>query len=67
MLFWQADLRGKVAIVVGPEHQGLSEGWLKGASIRVRIPMQGQADSLNVAVSAALLLYEARRQRSHRA
>jgi len=67
MLFWQADLRGKVAIVVGPEHQGLSEGWLEGASIRVRIPMQGQADSLNVAVSAALLLYEARRQRSHRA
>jgi TrmH family RNA methyltransferase len=63
-LFWQADLRGPVAIAVGPEHEGLSEGWLEAATTRVRIPMRGQADSLNVSVTAALLLYEACRQRT---
>ncbi|MER3480751.1 MAG: 23S rRNA methyltransferase [Meiothermus sp.] len=62
-LYWEADLRGPVAIAVGPEHQGLSETWLQAAQAKVRIPMQGQADSLNVSVSAALLLYEAVRQR----
>lgn len=65
-LFWQADLRGPVAIAVGPEHEGLSAGWLEASTTRVRIPMQGQSDSLNVSVSAALLLYEAARQRSAR-
>ncbi|MER3556260.1 MAG: 23S rRNA methyltransferase [Meiothermus sp.] len=64
-LFWQADLRGPVAIAVGPEHEGLSEGWLEAATTRVCIPMRGQADSLNVSVTAALLLYEARRQRTN--
>ncbi|MBF6595874.1 MAG: RNA methyltransferase [Thermaceae bacterium] len=63
-LFWQADLRGRVAIAVGPEHQGLSQEWLEAAQTKVRIPMQGQTDSLNVSVAAALLLYEAARQRS---
>lgn len=62
-LYWQADLKGKVGIVVGPEHEGLSAVWLEAARTKVRIPMQGQADSLNVSVSAALLLYEATRQR----
>jgi len=63
-LYWQADLRGQVAITVGPEHTGLSEEWLQAAQQRVCIPMEGQADSLNVSVSAALLLYEALRQRT---
>lgn len=67
VLYWQADLRGKVAIVVGPEHQGLNQAWLEAAHTKVRIPMQGQADSLNVSVSAALLLYEAVRQRQGQA
>ena len=62
-LYWQADLRGKVGVVVGPEHEGLSQIWLDSSDVKVRIPMQGQADSLNVSVSAALLLYEALRQR----
>lgn len=62
-VYWDADLRGPVAIVLGPEHAGLGEGWLKRARLKVRIPMQGQADSLNVSVTAALMLYEARRQR----
>jgi TrmH family RNA methyltransferase len=51
---------------VGPEHEGLSAAWLEAAQTKVRIPMQGQADSLNVSVSAALLLYEAFRQRISR-
>jgi TrmH family RNA methyltransferase len=61
--YWDVDLRGPVAIVMGTEHQGLSQGWLERAALRVKIPMQGQADSLNVSVTAALMLYEALRQR----
>jgi TrmH family RNA methyltransferase len=53
-----------VAFLLGAEDRGLPEAWLKRAQARVRIPMRGRADSLNVAVSAALLLYEALRQRS---
>lgn len=59
-----ADLAGPVAVVVGAEHEGLSERWLAEADVAVRIPMFGRVNSLNVATSAALLLYEARRQRS---
>ncbi len=58
-----ADLTGPVAIAVGAEHAGLSEAWLAQASVQVRIPMLGQVNSLNVATAAALLLYEAVRQR----
>lgn len=61
--YWDVDLRGPVAIVMGTEHQGLDGTWLERAAFRARIPMQGQADSLNVSVTAALMLYEARRQR----
>ena len=62
-LYWQVDYRASVAIILGSEHQGLEESWLEPASLPVRIPMQGLADSLNVATSGALLLYEALRQR----
>ncbi len=62
-LYWEVNLQGPVAIVLGPEHTGLNEWWLGKASQRARIPMQGQADSLNVAVTAALMLFEALRQR----
>lgn len=62
--FGDADLRGPVAIVVGAEHEGLTDRWLAEADVAVRIPMFGLVNSLNVATSAALLLYEARRQRS---
>lgn len=60
---WQSDLSGPVAIVVGSEAHGLTAKWLDQAEINLRIPMLGQADSLNVSVSAALCLYEAVRQR----
>lgn len=61
--YWDVDLQGPVAIVMGTEHQGLSGDWLDRAALKVKIPMQGQADSLNVSVTAALMLYEVRRQR----
>ena len=61
--YFDADLRGGVAIVVGTEQYGLSEAWLQQADVRVRIPMKGQADSLNVAAATVLLMYEAVRQR----
>jgi TrmH family RNA methyltransferase len=57
------DLTGPVAIVIGAETTGLSEAWSGPGVTAVRIPMLGVADSLNVSVSAAVLLYEARRQR----
>jgi TrmH family RNA methyltransferase len=58
-----ADLTGPLALVLGAEAEGLSDAW-RGTGIEaVRIPMLGVADSLNVSVSAAILLYEARRQR----
>lgn len=59
----QADLRGPVAIAVGTEDAGLSEVWLRNAQVQVRIPMRGKVNSLNVSVAAALLIYEALRQR----
>ncbi len=61
---WDAvDLTGPVALVLGAEHEGLSPDWLAAAGDRVAIPMAGAGDSLNVATSAAVLLYEAVRQR----
>ena len=61
--YTEADLRGGTAIVVGAEQYGLSPPWLNGADERVRIPMRGQCDSLNVAAAATILVYEAVRQR----
>jgi TrmH family RNA methyltransferase len=59
----EADLSGPVALVLGAEHTGLSPAWLQAADRAVTIPMAGAADSLNVAATAAVLLYEAVRQR----
>lgn len=62
-LYWDADFRQASAIILGPEHEGLAEVWLRAATAQVKIPMRGLADSLNVATAGALLLYEALRQR----
>jgi len=59
----EADLCGPLAIVVGSEAAGLGEEWLADEVEGVRLPMLGRADSLNVSAAAAILLYEARRQR----
>ncbi|KEF35323.1 rRNA methyltransferase [Deinococcus sp. RL] len=60
--YWDAPLTGRVALVLGAEHAGLPAPW-RTAGLPVRIPMHGEADSLNVATAAALVLYEALRQR----
>lgn len=57
------DLRGPLAIAVGAEDSGLTHAWLDQADAEVSIPMAGKVNSLNVSVAAALLLYEAVRQR----
>lgn len=59
----EVDYRGPVAIVVGTEQSGLTDDVLAAAEHRVRIPMVGRANSLNVATSAAIIVYEAVRQR----
>ena len=56
-------MTGPIAIVVGAEQYGLSDPWMTQADELVRIPMLGQADSLNVAAAATILLYEVVRQR----
>jgi TrmH family RNA methyltransferase len=61
--YTDVDLRGPVAIVLGSEAAGLTDAWTEPEIVAVRLPMLGVADSLNVSVSAAVLLYEARRQR----
>ncbi|MBN1883911.1 MAG: RNA methyltransferase [Candidatus Krumholzibacteriota bacterium] len=61
------DYTGPTAIVVGSEETGVGPDWLHAADEIVRIPMRGAADSLNVSISAAVLLFEARRQRGQRA
>ena len=61
--YTDADLRGPVALVLGSEADGLSDAWTGPGVRAVSLPMLGVADSLNVSVTAAVLLYEARRQR----
>jgi TrmH family RNA methyltransferase len=58
-----ADLTGNVAIVVGNEANGLSNEWMNKDYSPVKLPMQGRADSLNVSVTASVMIYEATRQR----
>ena len=60
----QADLSGDLALVIGAEGQGLSQVVRKECDFLVRIPMLGKVASLNASVAAAVLLYEAVRQRS---
>jgi TrmH family RNA methyltransferase len=51
------------ALVVGTEASGLSEEWRNAATQNIIIPMQGEIDSMNVSVAAAILIFEAKRQR----
>ena len=62
-LYYQTDMQRGTAIVMGTESTGLTEVWRQAADAHIRIPMLGQLDSLNVSVSAAVLLFEAVRQR----
>jgi RNA methyltransferase, TrmH family len=63
-IYTRVSLKGPLAIVLGTEDEGLSPFWQKNCDVKVKIPMNGKADSLNVSVSAAIVIYEALRQRS---
>lgn len=65
--YYDTDMTKGTAIVMGTESVGLSDQWRKAADKHIRIPMLGDLDSLNVSVSAAILLFEGVRQRSIRA
>lgn len=60
---YKLDLTKKVAIVFGNEHRGLSDDAIEFADKKFLIPMYGMVQSLNVSVSAAVVIYEALRQR----
>ena len=62
-LYYDIDMRRGTALVMGTEATGLTDAWRQAASAHIRIPMLGRLDSLNVSVSAAILLFEAVRQR----
>jgi 23S rRNA (guanosine2251-2'-O)-methyltransferase len=61
---WQADLAGGIAFVFGAEGRGLRPLVRRTCDAAVAIPLEGEVESLNVSVAAAVLLYEARRQRN---
>lgn len=63
-LYYDTDMRQGTAIIMGTESTGLTPVWRQAADAHIRIPMLGRLDSLNVSVSAAILLFEAVRQRS---
>ena len=62
--YYDYDMRQATAIVMGTESTGLTSQWREAADAHIRIPMLGRLDSLNVSVSAAILMYEAVRQRN---
>lgn len=62
--YYDTDMKGGTAIVMGTEATGLTDVWRKAADAHIKIPMLGRLDSLNVSVSAAILMFEAVRQRN---
>jgi TrmH family RNA methyltransferase len=62
--YTEVDFTKPSAIVMGTEAAGLSEQWVKNADVNIIIPMHGKIDSMNVSTSAAVVVFEARRQRS---
>lgn len=61
--YTKADFKKPCAIAVGTESSGLTSDWLEKSDQNIVIPMQGEIDSMNVSVSAAILIFEAKRQR----
>ncbi len=61
--YHEIDYRGATAIVMGTESTGLSDGWVSQSDANLIIPMQGKIDSMNVSTAAAVVVFEARRQR----
>lgn len=63
-IYTNVKLTESIAIVVGTEDEGLTDFWMQQADLKVKIPMLGKVNSLNVSIASALLLYEAVRQRT---
>ena len=63
VMYSDVDMREPLAIAVGTEDEGLTDFWMSNADVKVKIPMMGKINSLNVSVSTALIIYEAVRQR----
>ncbi len=63
--FYQCDLKGSIAIVLGNESKGLDKSWAQQTFHPVRLPMSGITDSLNISVTAAVMLFESFRQRNY--
>lgn len=61
--YHEADFTKGSAIIMGTEADGLTDFWLQNADVRIKIPMRGEIDSLNVSVSTAVITFEAMRQR----
>ena len=64
--YYDYDMTTATAIVMGTESTGLTQQWREVADAHIRIPMLGRLDSLNVSVSAAILMYETVRQRNNK-
>jgi RNA methyltransferase, TrmH family len=63
-LYTDVEMKGPIAIAVGTEDTGLTDFWMQNADLKVKIPMLGQVNSLNVSIATALITYEAVRQRT---
>jgi len=63
-IYTDVDLRGPLAIAVGTEDEGLTDFWMSNADVKIRIPMLGKVNSLNVSIATALIAYEVVRQRN---
>jgi RNA methyltransferase, TrmH family len=61
--YTRQDLRGPLAVAVGTEDKGLTDFWLRHSDVKVKIPMAGKVNSLNVSIATALIVYEVVRQR----
>jgi TrmH family RNA methyltransferase len=61
--YYEADFIGPAAIVMGSEAEGLTQLWMDHADMQIKIPMGGRVDSLNLSTSAAVLIFDAKRQR----
>lgn len=65
-LYTDVDLKESIAIAVGTEDEGLTDFWMQNADLKVKIPMLGKVNSLNVSIATALITYESVRQRNSR-
>jgi len=64
VMYSDVNMREPIAIAVGTEDEGLTDFWMSNADVKVKIPMMGKVNSLNVSVSTAMIVYEAVRQRN---